>query len=196
MESEVIYPMRNSKDLSDFVVGVIALCGGKVAGKTRLQKTVYLIQRLTETNFFRFGYHYYGPYSVDLVAAVDGAQDGGRIQADMRVGYYNIPYVMYKTDERTPDRLAGRSVTKIRGWLKKFDEVDTIVLELAATWLFLRCDEGIPTNKIQPLLRQLKPQKATDDRLNKALSLLKSLNLVSQKSPRLRQRMISGRAAT
>jgi len=40
--------------------------GNKVIGRTRLQKTVKLLQRLGVTTDFTYKLHHYGPYNEDL----------------------------------------------------------------------------------------------------------------------------------
>ena len=55
----------------DFVHLVIHAAGGKVQGRTKLQKLVYFVGVLTG-RLDRLGYraHYYGPYSADVAGAV------------------------------------------------------------------------------------------------------------------------------
>jgi len=41
----------------DIVVGIVALNAGRLVGKTRLQKTAYLLEKCGMNAEFNFGYH-------------------------------------------------------------------------------------------------------------------------------------------
>ena len=45
------------------VTALVNLNGGRIVGKTRLQKTVYLLKECGIDLGFDFDYHHYGPYS-------------------------------------------------------------------------------------------------------------------------------------
>jgi len=56
----------------DFVLLALNELGGRISGKTKLQKQVYLVEALAKVSS-ALGYraHYYGPYSPDVEAATD-----------------------------------------------------------------------------------------------------------------------------
>ena len=56
----------------DFVHLVLLASGGRMSGRTKLQKTVYFTGVLTNrADGLGFRAHYYGPYSPDVSAAID-----------------------------------------------------------------------------------------------------------------------------
>jgi len=60
-------------DFAAFIAEIVALNGGWLRGKTRLQKTAYFLEANKLGYGFDFGYHYYGPYNEDVTIAVDDA---------------------------------------------------------------------------------------------------------------------------
>jgi uncharacterized protein YwgA len=53
------------------VAQVIRDAGGEVVGRTKLQKTVYLLTLAGFEATFRFGYKHYGPFSEELADTAD-----------------------------------------------------------------------------------------------------------------------------
>ncbi len=59
------------------VAAVVAAARGPLIGRVRLQKTVYLLDRVGLNSGFDYEYHHYGPYSRDLDnATADGKAFG------------------------------------------------------------------------------------------------------------------------
>jgi uncharacterized protein YwgA len=65
-------------DATDFVLLALHAVGGKIEGKTKLQKTVYFLGLMTG-HLDDLGYraHYYGPYSDDVADAVNRLRSVG-----------------------------------------------------------------------------------------------------------------------
>lgn len=158
----------------DLVVGLVALNGGQVVGKTRLQKTVFLLKQHGLGSNLEFFYHNYGPFSSELAEAVDCAVSSRRIQAHEQPGYHGVPYSVFETTESPPSRLGALDRDRIEQLLVKLERHSAIELELAATMLFLK-NAGYPDSEVDSRVRDLKPSKATEDRLRKAHGLLEAL---------------------
>jgi uncharacterized protein YwgA len=169
MKSMQVKPM-------DFAVAVIAANGGKIVGKTRLQKTVYLLQKLCNAEAYSFEYHYYGPYSAELANDIDTASCMGVVKTSERHGYYSMPYVVYETEERKAAPVFGDTAL-VKKRLRELESVNAIVLELAATWIFLKDEGGMGRTEIEEALRSLKPTKASKDGLRQAASALRRMGL-------------------
>lgn len=161
----------------DVVVATVALWGGELVGRTRLQKGIYLLHRCGADLDLSFVYHHYGPYSFELAAGCADAIEERRIEVEERTGWSNGRYWVFKATERcgtvgalTPDR-ARRIVDRLR-------PCTDLVLEIAATVVFLR-DEGGYAKDEDAIAetRSRKAQKVTDERMEKALSLLHDLGL-------------------
>lgn len=161
----------------DIAVHLIQLSGGEVVGRTRLQKEAYLLDRSGAALELPFAYHYYGPYSFELAAGWEDAQAEGRIEIEERIGRYSIPYSIFKLKEAggDPDKLGDLSAAAARTRLEKMAGVSDIVLELAATIVYLK-EEGYGERTIKEL-KMRKPLKATDGLIQKATDLLRSLEL-------------------
>ena len=61
-------------NIEKLVTDVVSLNkDGKLVGKTRLQKTFFLLDQLGMNSGAEFSYHYYGPYSADVASAAEMA---------------------------------------------------------------------------------------------------------------------------
>ena len=103
-------------NVEDIVVNLIALHGGKLVGRTRLQKEAYLLHRCGG-NFdlpFPFIYHHYGPYSHALADGLLDAHGDGRIDIENPLGSYGIRYAIFrlKGDHDAPDGLGDLSASQ------------------------------------------------------------------------------------
>ena len=165
-------------NVSDIVVDLIALHDGEIVGRTRLQKEAYLLHRCGANLDLSFIYHHYGPYSFVLVDGLIDARADGRIEIEERLGSYGIRYAIFRSkgSHGSGERLGDLPATSVRSLLEKMHEVSDIVLELAATIVFLREDGGYEHDAMEET-KARKPLKATRDRMEQALVLLRKLGL-------------------
>ena len=172
----------------DIVVGLVALNGGELVGRTRLQKQAYLLDRCGAEFGLEFTYHRYGPYSFELAGGCADAEADGRIATEERPGRHGVPYAIFSSGEgiAEPDRLGAMSAGEARALLAKMRGVSDIVLELAATIVFLR-DEwpyyGKGRTDAVEETKARKPLKATEERIGEALGLLRALRLDGGAAP-------------
>ena len=165
-------------DAKDVVVNLIEFSGGKLIGRTRLQKEAYLLDCCGADLGLSFTYHHYGPYSFELADGWDDAKAEGCIGIKEQPGRHGVPYSIFTLKEETndtPDSFGGLSADEARVRLDKMKDVSDVVLELAATIVFLR-REGHGEGTIEEL-KARKPLKATSGRIKKAVALLRALNL-------------------
>lgn len=167
----------------DIAVELVALNGGELVGRTRLQKQAYLLDRCGADFGLEFTYHHYGPYSFDLAAGSHDARAEGQIVIEERLGrHHGVRYAIFKSGSEAgaPACLGKLSAEKARAVLNATRGVSDVVLELAATIVFLR-DEwdyyGKGTVDAVDETRKRKSLKATDERMEKALELLRNLGL-------------------
>src|SRR5262245_58810268 len=74
--------------------GVIAAHEGrKVVGRTRLQKTIYLLQRKGLPTDFDYSLHFYGPYSEGLNTGLSLVKQLGLVTEEAKAGSENDYYV-------------------------------------------------------------------------------------------------------
>ena len=168
----------------EIVVGLVALNGGELVGRTRLQKQAYLLHRCGGNFGLWFTYHRYGPYCFELAGGLNDARAEGRIEVEERIGRHGVAYAIFRsTDSSKPlgqlgDLDSGRAIQL----LELMKDISDIVLELAATIVFLR-DEwdyyGKDRTDSVHETRKRKPLKATDGRISEAQQLLHELDLNS-----------------
>jgi len=128
------------------VAGMIAEAG-KVDSRVKLQKMVYLLQRMGfDFGFYDFSLRDFGPFSADLAAAVDSASEGmveekqdkksNRYTYEARSTLKPLLYEILKT-------LFRKEMKKLQHLTQKLSGQPTRVLEVAATALYLRDEVGI-----------------------------------------------------
>jgi uncharacterized protein len=149
---------------------IISLNGGKLVGKTRLQKSAYLLESCGVGFGFDFSYHYYGPYSEDLAVSADFSEALENITAERSYTEAGAPFVTYRATGEVPRDETNNRRSQILALLSKYG---TIELELAATADFLSKNGYKDDPWKETMLR--KAVKATADRVQKAKDLLASL---------------------
>lgn len=172
---------NSSGDLSRGVVALVSAMAGKIEGRIRLQKSVYLLKQLGVLDFQGppFRYHHYGPYSEPLSYVLHSSVISGLLQEiEQERGEELVRYSYVLTD-------AGRR------WLESAQrELDPVVaraapllqaahyrtLELAATLLFIERDERI-SNREESMRRALELKPACADHRSDARNLLEQLGL-------------------
>jgi uncharacterized protein YwgA len=162
-------------DRENVVAAVVEAAGGRLTGRVRLQKMVYLLDLHGLNSGFPFEYHHYGPYSRDVdIATADAkaflpfeetfdhrSSDGARYSIFTFKGQAPVEAFGPLGKEKAlelGERLRGVNVT---------------VLELAATvdWLWR-------VEKVSDWRREVarrKNVKVQNGRLEKAIELLRDL---------------------
>ncbi|CAM5763935.1 hypothetical protein LMIY3S_00978 [Labrys miyagiensis] len=153
------------------VAAIIADAGGRVVGRTRLQKIVYLLTITGFENEFSFSYKHYGPYSEDLATATRVGNLFGDLTEAEQTTSWGGSYSIY-----TATSPFGAPVDESRRqFAKAAADADAIELELAATAVFLS-GEGYEDPWAETARR--KPEKADGGRIDKAQNLLRSLSRI------------------
>lgn len=153
------------------VAQIIGDAGGEIVGRTKLQKTAYLLTLAGFENRFRFGYKHYGPFSEDLAEVAELAAAFDLISERQQQASWGGTYSVYAVQSVEPSAQSSRI-----GLAKEAARSDAVLLELAATAAYL-AQEG----KQQPWAEtaRRKPDKAADDRLEKAKELYARLRSAS-----------------
>lgn len=179
----IAMPLGNGKgsrmrEREDVVAAILAAADGRLTGRVRLQKLVYLLDRLGLKSGFDYEYHNYGPYSRDLENATADAKAFGII--DETFGHRQSDGATYsiftlKSPPSSPPSFGRLSAAEAGRLVGRLMQVNVTVLELAATvdWLW-RVEES-PDWKGEVTKR--KGVKVQAGRLAKAVELLTELNL-------------------
>jgi len=153
------------------VLRLISFAGGKVDGRKKLQKMVYLAQQLGWRFTEDFKYHLYGPFSEQLANEIEEMKAFGFVTENRRVGRYSCS--LTQQGEALIDKYPDSSGS---AWFKSFvadlNKHDARTLELMATVLFLvKCRYS--ENQILDAIKTLKPeQKYLNGEIRKVLSYL------------------------
>jgi uncharacterized protein YwgA len=165
------------KEREDIVAAVIAAAGGQLTGRVRLQKTVYLLDRLGLNSGFEYDYHHYGPYSRDLDNAMADAKAFQLIEEtfDHRVSDGAMYSIFRLKSEVEKEALGHLGWGRAEELVKLFARTNVTILELAATIDWLWREDGLGDWRTE--ITRRKGVKVQGGRLEKALALLAEIAL-------------------
>jgi uncharacterized protein YwgA len=166
-------------DREQIVAAVVNAAGGQLTGRVRLQKAVYLMERMGLGSGFQFEYHHYGPFSRDLDNAVADAKAFGLIEERFeRRQSDGATYSVFKlNDHKVSDPAVYGELGEDRAKevVSIAAKTNVTVLELAATIEWLRRVECVEDWESE--LRKRKGVKVQGGRLDQALNFLQRLDL-------------------
>lgn len=164
------------KSEAERAASIVRDAGGRVVGRTRLQKIAYLLEIAGLGEGFSFEYRHYGPYSESLSAAVERADVLDLLDEEEHSSSWGGFYSIYTTvDQADADVPSAR-----RKLIRAASNAGAIELELAATAAFLS-SQGEERPWEETAL--LKPDKASAERLIKAKALYKALRKIETPEP-------------
>jgi hypothetical protein len=144
--------------------------GGQVSGRTRLQKTAYLLELAGFGVGFEFEYRSYGPYSEELATATEAANLLGVVTEEERITSWGGSFFVFTATGGGTDGCESRVALA-----QAAATAHAVELELAATAAFLY-REGEEDPWAQTAKR--KPDKAAGGRLARAQRLYEELRLM------------------
>jgi uncharacterized protein YwgA len=147
----------------------------EVVGRTRLQKTIWLLQRSGLPTNYVYSLHFYGPYSEELKADIGLAGRYGLINETARQAMDGTEYFVLSVAPSA--NLAD--ITRFKRSLDLLVSANPIVLELAATYDAFR-KMGLSPEAAQANVREMKGDKCNDGREERALDLIGRLELDSK----------------
>ena len=143
----------------------------KVVGRTRLQKTVYLLQRKGLPTDFSYSLHFYGPYSESLNTGLRVVKQLGLAKEELKGGTENDYYIYQAAPEAALPEMAD-----YLPFVAKLQATEDVALELAATYDAFR-EMGYGHTEAMERLRQKKGGKCKPENEAKALDLLRQLGI-------------------
>jgi uncharacterized protein YwgA len=148
----------------------------RVVGRTRLQKTVKLLQRLGLPTDYLYTIFFYGPYSEGVFTEIRLLEQLGLITEEEHSNSDGAtPYFILqaKPEALMPEMARWQSA------VDRIEQTDLVVLELAATYDAFR-EMGSDHAEAMKRLRHKKASKCTEERETRALELLRLLGLSAE----------------
>ncbi len=147
----------------------------QVVGRTRLQKTVKLLQRIGVPMDYDYMIHFYGPYSEGLQSDIGLLEQLGLLEENERQGKGGPYFILQATDDVR--KLADADeVAQFQPAIDIMSGTDAVILELAATYDAFR-ELGDDHDKATMRVRRKKGPKCDEGRLALAMTLLGKLGL-------------------
>jgi uncharacterized protein YwgA len=116
---------------------IVRDAGGRVVGRTKLQKVAFLLELAGLGAGFSFDYKHYGPYSDELTAAMREAAAFGLVETTEHGTSWGGWYSVYSTTEKG----AGSDRRRV-DFATEAGKIGSVELELAATAAYLAAVEG------------------------------------------------------
>ncbi len=169
--------------------------GGKIAGKTKLQKTIYFLGLLTkESDNLGYKAHFYGPYSAEVADSVGqlhalGFLDRNTVQTGMQGdhGFEAMRYDFELTEagRRTAEAKARshpefwKDLQDSADALKNAGDLDYMKMSIAAKTYFMLGEKGgqATVGQLAGLASQF-GWKVTTDQIKDAVGYLGKLGLI------------------
>lgn len=161
--------LASGKSDAQKVAAIVSAAGGRLVGRTRLQKLAYFLEQAGLGSGFQFRYRHFGPYSEDIALATRDATLMGIVEEAENSAAWGGTYSVYTT--RLPTMNDAR-----HDFAKIAAAANAVELELAATAAFLSKEGHFdPWNETA----RRKPDKSSAGRLEKAKELYRQLARVS-----------------
>lgn len=164
----------------DKVISIVRDAGGILVGRTRLQKTAYILTAAGIESGLSFVYKHYGPFSELLAAATDRAVLLDRLEEEKKDASWGGKYSIYKDKNPASADAPPEADETRKRIITLAAAADAIELELAATAIFL-ARQRIPNPWIETARR--KPEKATGGGLERAKTLFLELAKIKVPQP-------------
>lgn len=155
---------------------IVRDAGGRIVGRTRLQKVAYLLSITGLENGLPFAYKHYGPYSEDLATAARDADLLGLLSETEQQASWGGIYSTYVVSVQ-PDANIHPARSRLA---TEAAAADAVELELAATAAFL-AKEGYSDPWAETARR--KPEKAEGGRIERAKALYSRLSAIDTPAP-------------
>lgn len=165
-------------DVGRLVLDVVALSGGRLVGRTRMQKTIYLLDVLGLGSGASYYYYNFGPFSDEIADGISDSKFSGALVEETEYRMSDgSPFSIFKTNGVSEQ---GRNVgalpaDKVKAVLQRFASCNSTVLELAATIHWLAQVEKVPDWR-RELIRR-KGSKTQNGRMERAAELLGELGV-------------------
>jgi uncharacterized protein len=164
-----------SNDLAVRIAEIVRDAGGRVVGRTKLQKMIYLLVASGLEENVPFVYKHYGPYSELAADAARSAGLLGHLTEKEEVASWGGGYSVYTVAQANPGDSPRHALLSL-GVV-----ANSVELELAATALFLFKEEKL-SSPWQETERR-KPEKAAHGRLESAKQLYDRLREIQTPVP-------------
>jgi uncharacterized protein YwgA len=161
----------SQKSEAEKAADIVRDAGGKIVGRTRMQKIAYLFELTGVGEGFLFAYRNFGPYSDELTIAIQNANSLGLVDEEEKPSSWDGYYSVFTASGRSK-----ATDSKVRAKIARHVlEADAVELELAATAAYFGA-KGVADPWSETALR--KPIKAAGGRLVNAQRLYQTLRQI------------------
>jgi uncharacterized protein YwgA len=165
-------------DVARLIVDIVALSGGKLVGRTRMQKTVYLLDVLGLRSGASYYYYNFGPFSDEVANGISDGKFGGTLfeETEYRMSD-GSPFSIFKVEKSSQQirEVGALPAERVSSVLQRFASCNSTILELAATIHWLARVEKVSDWRGELVRR--KGTKTQNGRMDRAAELLAELGV-------------------
>lgn len=159
-------------DRAQAIQTIIFDAGGKLVGRTRLQKVAYILEVMDCGFGFDFAYKHYGPYSENLSIAAQFARSSQLILEEEQIANWGGRYSIFHVSSSPAAAPEDPTVSRRRDIVQFTSQADAVELEIAATAILLY-NEGFKDPWAETKRR--KPSKSSSSVISGAKQLIEKL---------------------
>jgi uncharacterized protein YwgA len=163
-------------NLQNLIVDIVALSGGRLVGRTRMQKTAYLLDAKGMKSGAAYYYYNFGPFSDEVADGISDSKFVGSLVE--KIDYRKVdgsPFSIFESGKPADqvEALGDLKRSEATGLLNRLAAANSTVLELAATIHWLIFVEKVADWRAE--LKRRKGAKIDGGRMDKAADLLTHL---------------------
>ncbi|MFZ5753023.1 MAG: hypothetical protein ACOY3J_02185 [Bacillota bacterium] len=134
---------------------VISMCGGKIRGRKKIQKIIYILQELSDPPLkpYQFKWNYYGVYSEELANDLSVGESFGILKENEEEEYGYRTYIIEAVDSSNPTRLCRDQ--NLKSIVQYLSQQETRVLEVLSSIIFFK-NEGLDGEELKGKLHTFK----------------------------------------
>ena len=158
------------------LISLVIQSAGRIIGRTKLQKIVYLANSIG-WKAIDFKYHNYGPFSDSLAAELDNMKNYGWVEErEISTSRDRVLHEYYSSNKYKQTGLSqlgkiedtvpnGKQlISRTRGLVKQLNKFSADDLQIMSTLVFLRAqDPSISEDQAIDMTRKLKPQFSKEE---------------------------------
>lgn len=150
---------------------------GKIEGRKKLQKMVYILKNLGADFKEDFYFHYYGPYSDVLTIELEELKSINVIKEDVKEHDNYFPTYTYELNELNIDDVGVKGdLENYKEVIDKLNRENSRFLELVATIMYFKKEKKYEKEDIIKKIKIVKSDKYyTDEEIKRAFDFLETI---------------------
>ncbi len=134
---------------------IINISGGKIEGRKKIQKIIYIIQQLSSpfSNPYEYRWNYYGVFSEELASEIHMGQAFGILGESYKEEYGYRTYIIEATDSSNSSDIGAN--VQLNNVIRFLASKEPRILEVISSIMYFQ-NKGLDKEEVENKLRELK----------------------------------------